>query len=95
MRLPQVTDHAVLRYLERGLGVDVEALRRRIARVLAPVAVPADRAGAPKALISGGLRYRLEAGPDGRLIVVTVRSAQAGPISNRAQRLRRRAARRP
>lgn len=29
----RVTDHAVIRYLERGLGVDVEALRAHIADI--------------------------------------------------------------
>ena len=29
--LPSVTDHAVLRYLERAKGVDVHAVRRHIA----------------------------------------------------------------
>lgn len=29
--LPSVTDHAVLRYLERAKGVDVRAIRRHIA----------------------------------------------------------------
>ncbi len=29
-----VTDHAVLRYLERAHGVDVEGLRRRIGRTV-------------------------------------------------------------
>lgn len=34
MKKPQhaVTDHAVIRYLERVRGVDIEALRRRIGR---------------------------------------------------------------
>lgn len=29
---PKVSDHAVLRYLERAQGVDVDAARRRIAQ---------------------------------------------------------------
>ncbi|MEM7507653.1 MAG: hypothetical protein AAF415_13000 [Pseudomonadota bacterium] len=29
-RRPIVTDHAIVRYLERGLGVNIEGLRKRI-----------------------------------------------------------------
>lgn len=29
---PKVSDHAVLRYIERAQGVDIAAIRRRIAR---------------------------------------------------------------
>lgn len=37
--LPRVTDHAVLRYLERVQGFDVETVRRKIAeRCAAPMA---------------------------------------------------------
>jgi len=33
--LPSVTDHAVLRYLERKHGVDIEAIRAHIAQLVA------------------------------------------------------------
>lgn len=33
--LPHVTDHAVLRYLERVRGMDIEAVRRHIAALCA------------------------------------------------------------
>ena len=68
-----VTDHAVLRYLERVRGVDVEALRREIGRAV-------DRAagmGATGAVIEG-YAYKIVQGPDGAW-VVTVRRAGPGP----------------
>ena len=70
--LPEVTDHAVLRHLERAQGVDVEAVRREIART---VARGAER-GAVGVLING-LRYVLRGGR-----VVTV---LAGPRSLAAE----------
>jgi hypothetical protein len=33
---PDVTDHAVLRYLERAKGFDIEAVRQEIAQIVAP-----------------------------------------------------------
>lgn len=53
----RVSDHAVLRYLERGLCVDIEGLRRRIGRR----ADRADAAGA-SAIVIDGLRYRVVEG---------------------------------
>lgn len=35
MKTPRVTDHAILRYLERAKGVDVEAVRRHIEEICA------------------------------------------------------------
>lgn len=60
--LVRVSDHAVVRYLERGLCIDIEGLRRRIGR-------QADKAAAAgaSAIIIGGLRYRVV---DGCLITV-------------------------
>lgn len=52
-----VTDHAVVRYLERELGFDIEAIRQTIAIETAPaVAMGAE------ALKKGGLRYILKGG---------------------------------
>jgi len=60
--LHPVTDHAVLRYLERAEGVDVEGIRRMIGRRV-------DRAVAMGAcgVQAGGITFRLERG-----VVVTV-----------------------
>lgn len=38
MKLPRVTDHAVLRYLERVKRIDVAAIRQHIAQQYAPAA---------------------------------------------------------
>jgi hypothetical protein len=57
-----VTDHAVIRYLERVQGVDIEAIRREIGRV-ADKGIEAGAGG----VISGGFVYRIAAG-----VVVTV-----------------------
>ena len=51
---PVVTDHALVRYLERVVGIDVEAHRREVAGLVS-VAV-AHRAGA---LVHDGHRYCL------------------------------------
>lgn len=60
--LIRVSDHAVIRYLERGLFIDVEGLRRRIGR-------RADRAAeaGASAIVIDGLRYRIV---DGCLVTV-------------------------
>ncbi|WP_297772724.1 hypothetical protein [uncultured Roseovarius sp.] len=60
--LHPVTDHAVIRYLERVKGVDIEALRREIGRV-ADAGIEAGATG----VISGGFVYRIETG-----VVITV-----------------------
>lgn len=39
-----ITDHAVLRFLERVMGVDVNSIRSQIARVIPPAALELDRA---------------------------------------------------
>ncbi|MCB1395930.1 MAG: hypothetical protein KDJ98_08150 [Rhodobacteraceae bacterium] len=66
-----VTDHAVLRYLERVAGVDIEAIRCRIGRAVDRAALP----GATGVVIEG-MSYRLQHADD-RAIVVTVRPANA------------------
>lgn len=52
-----VTDHAVIRYLERVQGVDIEGLRRQIGR-LVDHGLEAGACG----VISGGFVYRIEGG---------------------------------
>ncbi|WP_420010963.1 hypothetical protein [Tateyamaria sp.] len=88
-----VTDHAVLRYLERGWGVDVAALRRHIAREAAGILhigpAPAELPGLDEfAVISRGLRYRFKTTGDGTPILVTVTPAGARATANRALRMR-------
>lgn len=53
-RRPHVSDHAMLRYLERVVGIDVEAHRRDIERRV----VHAVELGA-SGLISDGFRYAI------------------------------------
>lgn len=58
MKKPRVhvTDHAVLRYLERAQGVDIEAVRTEIGRA---VDVALDHDGATGVIV-GGLTYKLQ-----------------------------------
>jgi hypothetical protein len=66
---PRITDHAVVRYLERVKGVDIEATRAEIAAIV--------RRGVDlgaQSVILDGMRYRLE-GPH----VVTVVEKRVGP----------------
>lgn len=53
----RITDHAVLRYMERVRGFDVDAVRREIA---ASCAVAADHPNAT-AVLSGGFRFTIKA----------------------------------
>ena len=57
-----VTDHAVIRYLERVEGVDIEAIRREIGR-RAETGIEAGACG----VVSAGFCYGIEGG-----VVVTV-----------------------
>ena len=56
--LHPVSDHAVLRYLERVRGVDVEAVRREIGQI---VDLSRDHGGAC-GVISGGFVFKLQGG---------------------------------
>lgn len=58
-----VTDHAILRYLERALGFDIEALRRGIADKCAA----AIRAGAASKVVDG-IRYEFR---NGAVVTIT------------------------
>lgn len=49
----EVSDHAVLRYIERKLGIDIEAIRAEIA---SPTTIAAIKAGA-LSVVSEGFRY--------------------------------------
>lgn len=78
---PLVTDHAVLRYLERVYGVDIDALRARIERITAEA-----RAQGARGLNSDGVAYQLSQG--GRVITVT--GTKGRKASTRAARWKRR-----
>jgi hypothetical protein len=62
----RISDHAVLRYLERAGGFEIEALRQALQNRVARSALP----GAASVLIDG-FRFVLKDTPDG-LVVVTV-----------------------
>lgn len=74
MKLPRVTDHAVLRYLERAKGFDIEAVRRHIEDLCAGAIV----AGAT-CVRAEGVKFEIAAGK-----VVTVTPGGSGP--NRTKR---------
>lgn len=74
---PLVTDHAVLRYLERVYGVDIEGLRRRIEHVTHEA-----REHGAVAANCDGVHYKLS--KSGRVITVT--GTKGRTESNRALR---------
>ena len=76
-----VTDHAVVRYLERVYGVDIGALKARIARITED-----GREAGAAAVNADGVTYKL--GADGR--VVTIAGTKGKATSNRALRWKRR-----
>lgn len=62
-----ISDHALLRYVERILGLDMAQLRRKLTIEVAPAA----RAGA-KSFTKGKATYLFEKTPDGNICMVTV-----------------------
>lgn len=77
MPLPHVTDHAVLRYMERVMGLDVEAVRRRIADTCRDI-------GSATSLKKDGFRYEIRR-DRGYLSITTV-----APVGDYISRTRRR-----
>lgn len=75
-RRPIITDHAVLRYLERVVGIDVEAHRRAMEMKTEDAVVR----GAC-ALVSDGFRYKIS---DDRVVTVARRRS----INQRPERMR-------
>lgn len=53
--IAQVTDHAIVRYLERVLGMDIEAVRRKIGRT---VDLALEHEGS-NGVVSDGFVYKL------------------------------------
>lgn len=62
-----ISDHAVLRYLERVIEIDIEQVRAHMAQEIAAVV----GTGAKK-LVKGGAVFVLETRPDGGVAVLTV-----------------------
>ncbi|WP_457647385.1 hypothetical protein [Profundibacter sp.] len=73
-----ITDHALLRYLERVLGYDVESLRRQLGREIA-----ARTDGQASAVRMDGFQYRID-----NKAVVTITSINR-PDIRRGRRTRR------
>jgi hypothetical protein len=69
-----VTDHAVIRYLERVLGLDVDGLRDKIAEDIRP----ALRTGA-SAITKQGFKYMIV---DGALVTILRANASTGNHPN-------------
>ncbi|GIT85428.1 hypothetical protein [Roseobacter sp. OBYS 0001] len=82
MKTPRdiVSDHAVLRYLERVYGVDIDGVRARITEITAE-----GRENGACGIKADGVSYKIS--KSGR--VVTVHGVSA-PLSNRARRWQRR-----
>jgi CRISPR/Cas system-associated endonuclease Cas3-HD len=54
-----VTDHAIVRYMERVYGIDIERIRAELA---SPTAALADRIGAPFVILKSGHRAAVRDG---------------------------------
>lgn len=52
-----VTDHAVVRFLERVMGYDVDAIRAQIARLIPVTALPAGTPGAHGICVRDGFQF--------------------------------------
>lgn len=72
--LPSVPDHAVIRYLERAKGVDIEAVRRHIADL-----VKRGVAAGGDAVVVEGVKFVLRDN-----VVVTVLDRRWGAIKREA-----------
>jgi hypothetical protein len=70
----QITDHAVLRYMERAMGLDVEALRQDLERKLDAAA----RCGAC-GLTVDGVNFRIVDGVVTTVLEVNKRDVRFGP----------------
>lgn len=78
MLMPRVTDHALIRYLERVKRVDVEAIRSHIATLCAP-------ASSVRALsvIAEGVCFQLQ-----KTTVVTVTPYTGSPNATKRRQVR-------
>lgn len=77
MTAPRVSDHALIRFLERAGGFDVEQLRLSIGHSLTRAMLVCDKIGTSDAVITvDGLRYVVTNG-----VVVTVLLAEMQPTN--------------
>ncbi|SFQ13960.1 hypothetical protein SAMN05421853_10289 [Roseivivax halotolerans] len=63
-----VTDHAVIRYLERELDIDIETVRRRIGRAVDAADVPMGASG----VAIGRLIYKLAHDESGVTVITCI-----------------------
>jgi hypothetical protein len=70
----RVSDHAVLRYMQRVQGFDVEALRRRIGRIVDRHPDHVTASG----IVSGGFVYKLQGGVVATIIPANRRTRRSG-----------------
>ncbi|TMV09842.1 hypothetical protein FGK63_01870 [Ruegeria sediminis] len=75
--MAHVTDHAVLRYLERVKGLDVETIRREIGHI---VDLAVDHPAAC-GVVSGGFVYRMQEGA----VITVIPQASADLRTGRAR----------
>lgn len=76
--MTHVTDHAVLRYLERVKGIDIDAVRNELGQVVDT----AVRMGAGAAVVDG-IKYVLN-----ERTIVTCTAVKEAPLRGRAMRRR-------
>ena len=86
----KVSDHAVLRYLERGCGVDIGAIRAHIARqTIGQMGAYFSRtAGAEFRVISDGLKFLFKVEVEGEAPTLTTVVGTQDLQSKRAMRIR-------
>lgn len=75
--MTEITDHAVLRYLERVVGIDMAAVR---AEMQTPALAVADEFGAPVLIGRNGERLVIR---DGRVVTVIAKGRYAGATIQR------------
>lgn len=81
MTAPRVSDHALLRFIERAGGLDIEALRAELARSLARATTSAALIGTQDFTVrADGLTYVVRNG-----IVVTILPARAVVYAERSR----------
>lgn len=78
MTRPHITDHALLRYLERHVGIDVEAHRRDMERAVEK-GVELGACG----VVTGGIRYRLEGAAVVTCVHASVPDVRTGRVRGR------------
>lgn len=74
-----VTDHAMVRFLERVAGVNMEAIREQIARLIPPGALPVDHASEQRVILVEGHQFVVSP-----TCIITIVTEDMGPFAGRA-----------